>query len=351
MVQTGSIVVDGHGTKLAYTDTGAPSDAYTTIFAVHGMAFNSGTFEPVQALAKAANVRFVAVTRRNYRGSTPFTEEELKVVNNGPEEEKTAFIVKRGVELLTFMDKFLQEKKVPLQPLQEGKPGGIAIVGWSLGNTVTLSAIANIKSAAPEVQQRLRPLIHTLILHEASKTVLGHAPDPRNWVPWNLVDQTIPEKIEMPFFAWWTTAYFEHDDLSDRTGSGLEYHAPSYKLRPPTVYSIAAAGRLDILELEAPAKTDVPYQIYFFPQYQALYSSLYSKETRDLFPNMKVFYFGCENTVSFGPSTTWMIEDHDKEHGGGFIKAKLVKGINHFSSWDDPEITLQLYQDCIARTF
>lgn len=105
------------------------------------------------------------MTRRNYAGSTPFTEDELKVVNGGSEEEKTAFVVNRGVEHLTFIDKFLAEKHVPLQPSQDGKPGGVAILGWSLGNVETLAAFANLKATAPDVQVRLAPLIHTLILH------------------------------------------------------------------------------------------------------------------------------------------------------------------------------------------
>ncbi|KAJ3575316.1 hypothetical protein NP233_g1187 [Leucocoprinus birnbaumii] len=345
-----TLAVDNNGTKLAYTDTGAPSSGpYTTIFAVHGMAFNSGIFEPVQALSKAANVRFVAVTRRNYRGSSPFTEEELRVVNRGSEEEKTAFVVNRGLEFLNFIDKFLMQNQIPVQAAQNGAPGGIVVLGWSLGNTVALSAIANLKSATPEVQTRLGPLIHTLIIHEPARNILGHAPDHRNWAPWHLVDQTIPEDAEMGFFTWWISAYFEHRDVEDRSGSGLYFHVPSFK-RPPTVYNLASAGRLDIIE-ESAAKIDIPYQIFFFPQYQASYNVLFTKEGRALLPNMKAFFIGCELSPAFGPSTVWMVQDHDREHGGGFVTSKLVKGINHFSMWDDPEITLKAYQDCIAGIF
>ncbi|KAJ3572419.1 hypothetical protein NP233_g3092 [Leucocoprinus birnbaumii] len=348
-------VDDTNDTKLAYTDTGAPSRAgpYTTVFAVHGMAFNSGTctgiFEPVQALAKSVNIRFVAVTRRNYKGSSPFTEEELRVMNGGgSEDEKSAFIVNRGVELLNFIDRFLIEKDISTEAPRKGEPGGIAIIGWSLGNTVTLSAIANVKFAAPVVRDRLGPLIHTLIMHECARAVLGHPIDQRTWAPWHLVDQTIPEDAEMPFFACWISSYFEHRDLEDRTGDGLENHVPGFNC-PPTIYNIAAAGRLDIIE-GTPAKGDIPYQIFFFPQYQASYNALFEKEARKLVPNMKASFICCEHGPAFGPSARWMVEDHDREHGGGFIEAKLVKGINHFSTWDDPEVTLKMYQDCIDRS-
>lgn len=348
-LQTDTIVVDQAGTKLAYVDSGAPSGAYTTIFAVHGLGFNSGIFERVQEKAKDANVRFVAVTRRNYEGSTPFSEAELDVIAGGTEKEKTTFMINRGVELLVFIDKFLVEKKTPSS--QEGNPnGGVAIIGWSLGNTVTLAAIAHLCSAAPEVQVRLAPLIHTLILHEPSKNILGHTPEASNWLPLTAFDQTILEDAEIPFFAWWVSAYFQHGDLSTREHEVLQYQVPAFNLRPPTAYSLSSAGRISVIESGSPAKTDIPY-LSLSAQLLASYNAVYSKEARDLLPNMKVFLLSGENSPAFAPSTTWMVEDHDKQHGGGFIRAKMLKEINHFSMWDDPEITLQAYLDCIARTF
>lgn len=134
----------------------------------------------------------------------------------------------------------------------------------------------------------------------------------------------------MPFFAWWISSYFEHSDVHGRDHDKLEYHVPAFK-RPPTVYSLAAADRLSVIESGTPAKTDIPYQIFFYGQFLNGYNALFSEETRKkLLPNMQVFFFGCEHTASYGASTTWMVQDHDKEHGGGFIKAKLIKGINHF---------------------
>lgn len=347
---TESILVDQQGTKLAYTDSGPPSNAYTTIFAVHGLAFNAGIFERVQACAKRANVRFVAVTRRNYQGSTPFTEAELKVLNGGSAEEKNAFLAKRGVELLIFIDKFLADQQIPLQAPEKGETGGVAIIGWSLGNTVALSAIANLSSIAPDAKARLAPLIHTLILHDPSKNILGHASDANNWAPMNVIDKTIPKKSEIPFFVWWVSSYFQHGDLSKRSHEELEYHAPGFN-RPPTVYSLASADRLSVVESGAALKADVPYQVFLRPQFLASYNSLFSKELKDLLPNLKAFLISGEHSAAFSPSTAWMVQDHDKEHGGGFIKAKILRGFNHFSAWDEPESTLQAYQDCITRSF
>jgi pimeloyl-ACP methyl ester carboxylesterase len=129
----------------------------------------TGIYERVQTLAKTSNVRFVAITRRGYKGSTPYSEAELKVMNGGPEEEKSAFMVNRGVDILTFIDKFLTEKNVPLEPAKNGNPGGVAIIGWSMGNSETNAAIANFAALAPDAQARLAPLIHTLILHGQSE--------------------------------------------------------------------------------------------------------------------------------------------------------------------------------------
>jgi hypothetical protein len=54
-------------------------------------------------------------------GPTAFSEEELKVINHpGSEEDKTAFTIQQGVEILDFIDRFLMEKNSSLQPLLGG---------------------------------------------------------------------------------------------------------------------------------------------------------------------------------------------------------------------------------------
>jgi pimeloyl-ACP methyl ester carboxylesterase len=351
---SGTIVVDSLGTKLAYTDTGAPPlssshSSYTTIFAVHGMAFNYGIFERVQALQ--GSYRIVAISRRHYAGSTPYNADELRVVNNGTDAEKTAFTRNRGLEINTFIDTFIQKNNVPYKFSGNTKNSGIALIGWSLGNAVTLAAINNLNASSAAIQARIAPNLHTLILHEPSTNILGLAVDPRNWVPWTIFDVTIPERYEIALFAEWVAGYFQHGDLSTRNADVLSFLPHGFNLRPPTVYSIARANRSSIMDLSDNSKLEIPYQLNFIPQLLVQYEYLYTPEFKALFPNTKNFFIGCEQTASFGPITTWKIQDDDKAAGGGFIKAKLIPGINHMSAWDDPKITLDLYSQCIQRTF
>ncbi|KXN81409.1 hypothetical protein AN958_04729 [Leucoagaricus sp. SymC.cos] len=314
------------------------------------MIFNGGIFALVQEKAKQTNVRIVTITRRNYRGSTPFTEAELRVINSGTDEEKTAFMTRRGVEILVFIYKFLVENKIPLQVPEDGIPGGVAIAGWSLGVAEVLAAIASITSADPDIQAHLAPLIHTLIIHEPSQNIIGQPLAPGHWSPFHLIDQTIPESAEMSFFVWWVTAYFQHGDLSLQSYDELAFHVPGFSLRPPTIYSIASAGRLDdIVESGAPSKVDLTFQINFGAQLLANYNAIYSNEIRVLFSNMMVFFMSGEHSPAYGPSTTWVVEDRAREHKGGFIKTKMLKGANHFCMWENPAMTLKAYLDCITR--
>lgn len=306
---------------------------------------DSGIFSRVQLAARSSAVRIVSVTRRDYPGSTPFSADELLVLNgNGTESDRDQFQASRGLELVSFIDKFVQKEGISLSP-----KGGIAICGWSLGNSVTGSAIANFKSAPPSTIARLSPYIRTLVIHgeyqlpyakvcyscrpnnnsEPSPNIIGLDNDPRNYSPLTAVDPTIPEDSELPMFTEFVAGYFQHGNLSTRDPDVLEFYDHSFNLPPPSVYNMTASGHGDILVFSEPAKRDVTLQLNFVPQLLASYKALYTKELYETLPNLKNFFFGAEHTAGYGPLATWLVEEDDEAHGGGFIKAKLVSGINH----------------------
>ncbi|OBZ65607.1 hypothetical protein A0H81_14509 [Grifola frondosa] len=36
------------------------------------------------------------------------------------------------------------------------------------------------------------------------------------------------------------------------------------------------------------------------------------------------------------------------DEGGGFVSIKLIKGVNHFMQWDEPQTTIQMYLEAVA---
>lgn len=128
-------------------------------------------FEKVMALAQGSNIRIVAVNRRDYPGSTPLTTEDTAILASGSDEQKAAFLKARGVEVATFIDLFVERNGVPpISP--DGHTGGFALLGWSLGNAIVLSAVANVESLPPAAQDRWTSGMRALILHGTPQSLL-----------------------------------------------------------------------------------------------------------------------------------------------------------------------------------
>ncbi|KAG6871570.1 hypothetical protein C0995_002970, partial [Termitomyces sp. Mi166 len=73
------------GINIYFTDSGAPpsSTDYTTLIILHGSAFNGEGFEKMHTFAHGYNLRTVIWNRREYPGSTKYTDAEIDDLHNG----------------------------------------------------------------------------------------------------------------------------------------------------------------------------------------------------------------------------------------------------------------------------
>ncbi|THH21249.1 hypothetical protein EW146_g258 [Bondarzewia mesenterica] len=313
-ILNGTIAVGVNNTVLSYTDSGVPSgnlrSSYTTIFAVNGMGFNSGIFSKVQSLAGAAGFRIVAVNRRGYAGSTPYTAAELE--NNIP----------------------------PLSA--DGKSGGAALVGWSLGNILSLAAIAHVDALPQDVQSRLASKVHTVIMQEPSSNALGLPAAPQNWVP--QIDTSIPSDVRVPAFAQWVTAYFQHGNLSTRDPNVLSYVLPA-TFRTPSIFNMSQSQFQSIVDTGVNPVIDSQL-IALAPQLLESYEGAnYNTTIRSLLPKMKNWFVTGDVSAAFGPYALWLVQNDNDAAGGGLVNFKVIHGVNHFMHWDNPETALQVYHD------
>ena len=181
---TSIVVDDKNGHMLSYIDSGAPSGDYITLFAIHGTAFTcSGSFvsgffrsprhllieiadvfQKIMGIAAASRVRIVALSRRDYPGSTLLSDKEKAVLDSGTDEEKAEFLKERGLEVSTFIKCFDEEN--PISPIS-GATGGFAILGWSLGSSFALAAVANLDSLRTDLQTWWGDHLRALILYGA----------------------------------------------------------------------------------------------------------------------------------------------------------------------------------------
>lgn len=178
---------------LSLTPTVGPPNRptkYITIFALHGVEFTArepsvynaqgssfsnypkAVFQKVQALVSPANLRIVAINRRNYGGSTPFSDDELDVIHGGTKDQKTYFTRSRGLEILVFIDNFIQRFGLPkMSP--DRKTGGLALLGWSLGTQIVVPSIAYLDELPAESQARIGSRLRALILQGISRVSLS----------------------------------------------------------------------------------------------------------------------------------------------------------------------------------
>ncbi|KAJ8086067.1 hypothetical protein PM082_004886 [Marasmius tenuissimus] len=345
-VTSGTLVVDDStGVELAYLDSGAPSSnaaTYTTIFTVHGMIFTNKIFEKILEIAPSKGVRLVAVQRRPFPGSTPFTPEELQITLTGgsSDEERAAYAEARGHELANFIDRFIQQFQLPA--ITANGQGGSVVWGWSIGALLPVWAIGNAKTLPADVQTRLGANLRSLILYEMAPLVLGLPMPPQNWSP--LVDESVVENRRLQLFAQWSTGYFTHNDTSFSLETPhdpelLEWvlHTPTVV---PTVYNIPVAEFNNIASFGDDAQTDLPILFFFAKDLKnAFDNSFKDQETASIFPKMKRGIMQGSLGPAFGAAGVWAVQD-EVANSPIEVSYQIVDGGNHYFIWDNPEKTL-----------
>ncbi|KAF9264169.1 hypothetical protein L218DRAFT_958595 [Marasmius fiardii PR-910] len=343
------VVNKAAGVELSYLDSGAPAQScYPTIFAIHGMIFTNAIFQKVIDLAVFRGIRFVAINRRAFPGSTPYTPHELDTVYNqsSTETEKDAFMEERGHEILQFIDNFIQKNDLP--PLStDGMNGGVAILGWSIGASHAAAAVASSYTLPDDVRARLSLYLRSLIFYEAAPMIIGLPPPSQSWLP--LTDESIPPRSRLRAFSQWATAYFDHGDLSSRDLEKLSWVVAS----PDTVPTFFTFGSETLKAIttfdDITAGVDVPYTYYFTNQLSSCYrKAFFGREIATMFPHMRRSCICGEKTGALGIAGLWAIQDDEKAFGGWTnITYKLVPGINHFVHWADPEKALEILMELV----
>ncbi|KAG5651399.1 hypothetical protein H0H81_008781 [Sphagnurus paluster] len=333
----------GSGVELSYIDSGIPKahDRYTTIIAIHGLCYTNLIFQRINTVAHEKGVRVIAPNRRSFPGSTELSPEDFDILTKGgTDEQRDTLIQARSHEIATFIDNAIQT--LGLSPISDdGKSGGIVLLGWSIGAALALAAIAHSTTLPVEVRDRLSKHIRSLVLYEAAPIVLGFpAPAQSGWAP--LVNPSIPESLRLPSFAQWSTAYFDHGDLTKRDLDSLSWVVVS-TLSPPTIYNIPETQLKEMQRYGPEAIGDRDFLFSFAKQFKASYrKAFYDPEILEAFPKMKLTYITGDKTCAFGLAGLWALQDDEKEAGGKKpVDYRVIPGVNHFWHWDDPEKALE----------
>jgi len=158
---TGKAIVDDSGAELFFVDSGAVPNSrnYTTVILVHGSGVNGRTLYHLVPYAAASNIRLIIPNRRDYAGSTPYTDQELEALKNG-QDSAMENIAKEMARLCRW---FIEMQSLP-KISSDRKNGGIVLMGWSLGNATTISLFGWPDAIGKEALGLLEGYIRKLVV-------------------------------------------------------------------------------------------------------------------------------------------------------------------------------------------
>ncbi|KAL1748330.1 hypothetical protein HDZ31DRAFT_30044 [Schizophyllum fasciatum] len=317
-------------------------DAYYTFVVVHGLGFNANAFERVIRLAPTRGVRIVAVNRRNYAGSTPYTPEEASVFAKGSPEQRRALMLDEGARLAGFVAAFTRR----LCPQGERS---VHIVAWSLGNAYLLAMLAAVGQLDVDDRQALRRNLGTAMLYvDAPVGALGF----EQFAGETPITDDVPPEQRGALFMRWVTSYYTHDLCTPaRQMTQLRKTQEEADRDPrPTIESIPgeALGRMGSFAASQAADAYVCTEAFQGVLADLRRLGLHDSHNAYIWGGLRISYLWGERSnwnVVWG---AWMVEASAQKAGAGGLplQFKMLKGANHFAIWDAPAQVMDSFLNC-----
>ncbi|KAG6827752.1 hypothetical protein H0H92_010574 [Tricholoma furcatifolium] len=195
-----------------FTDSGPPASSsdYTTLIILHGTAFNGGSFEKLHNLAHDFNLRTVVLNRREYPGSSPYTDAEINDIHHG----RKVALDRLAIQLGDFVRQFV-EKNPGVPKIGPGrKSGGLAIMGWSMGCMTAMTLFADPRLFSEELYTLLAAYVKDLILDDPPHVAFGIPlpPNTNAYISWEDSESQTPQEL-FQNFCYWSSSYFSHPDF------------------------------------------------------------------------------------------------------------------------------------------
>ncbi|KIJ29430.1 hypothetical protein M422DRAFT_208887 [Sphaerobolus stellatus SS14] len=361
--------LDGLEVEFYYQDSGVPildDKPYTTLVILHGYSFNSHMFHRLMPIAKASHIRLILVNRRGYPGSTPFKPEEtagfdapLNKDENSAQsppsslvriQHYTSFLQQRGVEMARFLVKFIDIEKIPVKA--EGRAiGGISLMGWSLGNVISLSMLAYANTYDPVLIKKLEPYLKKIIIYDPPHHALGFPTPAGAYTP--MFDEAIPRDQRQRKFSEWVSAYYLHpESIQDpkipfnNIINILEQKTP-IPSKPTPLMSLSPADRAKGVTKVTPETAD-PFlvldqarSVHKEMRIRALFGNYNEGNAPLILPNVGISYVWCTESIWSAVYAMKGVQEETVNPPEYHYLARTVKffpieGGNHWPHWDNP---------------
>jgi hypothetical protein len=117
-------------------------------------------FHKLLPFGQKDNIRLIIVNRRDYDGSTKYSDDDLKDFNEG----KMSCLGRLGSEVAHLLLWFAETHEIP-KINNSRSSGGFSIMGWSIGAATLLSLLGCPEVVGTETYTKLEPYCRQLILY------------------------------------------------------------------------------------------------------------------------------------------------------------------------------------------
>ncbi|KZV92615.1 alpha/beta-hydrolase [Exidia glandulosa HHB12029] len=318
-----------------YTDSGHPGvDKYDTVILIHGMNWDQSSFYAMYPLAAPAGLRFVALNRRGYPGTTPYTAEEQALLTASDTGSHALFHCRQGLAIARAVLEILTD---PALALPESCKVGL--LGWSTGNWFVLALLSVLDD--PELLSAEREVLSARITHP----ILLEPPMSHMGVHgYNPATEPVRDLLAR---RRWATGYFDHPDLASRDASRLNFH--DYLSDPSPLIDRLQPENVERMTMDAgPIDGPLLLPAWLDMNKRATREAL-RKVKEGLWPGIKkISIIWGDRTFWTIPPGLWALEDYSKELGGPPLEIKTLKGGNHFMNIDHPNETTAFVKEIMT---
>ncbi|RPD55341.1 hypothetical protein L226DRAFT_491832 [Lentinus tigrinus ALCF2SS1-7] len=351
----------------AFYDSGPPTESsdHTTLVVIHGLMWHGANFKKLLPLAAEHNARVIALNRRDYPGSAPYSEAEravlARVAAASPDslsvlEEAREFMRERGREVYDYLLHLVKCDRIPpIQGVGQNAKGGIVLAGWSLGAIWSLAFIVHASSFSSlevDLSVDLSKYVRRVVLHDCAFGFFLYPPPSQTYHP--LWDSAVPLEKRAQRFHEWAAAYFPHGDPVEADTLVL-YDDPegSSSLKNMTPEELAEStheppGHIPDGSDMLTAKLCATHGLYEELKDAAFHPSSASGEgeLRDPWRDVELRVVWCDQSIWGIPWVAKNIAaelEESKRTRTDTSRVSLVRlrGANHFAHWDLPEKVLR----------
>ena len=321
-------------------------------------------YKPLIPYAAERNLRLVLVNLRDYPGSPRYTEAELSALGSADPNSQRSALNARGLEIAAFLLWFIKKEKIPRAT--EGGAGGLGLLAWSWGNTITMSFLAQAAKLPKDSQETLGVYVRSLIFFGTCTSLHGRqcrfstscypfldSSSHAFGVPHELLEQfmhplrdpQVPPEKKGSAFERWVSGYYKHAIPPDDTlGSltfdevkGLFSDDPISDPPPehlPTADRLPAKRRAEIVDDHVTTRSHIYYlgvdrEVYGEVMHDALWHST-------VWPGLRVSVLWCDMSVPDTVLTNaWYVARQLRDNwpqGARKVDVVRFRGANHFVS-------------------